>query len=149
MAARARAQAKPLLTAVLAFIVIVSLWTPFAFERIAARWFSIPNIFFLWWVPLATALVGILGWRSHAGGREIVPFVTAVALFLLCYLGLAVSTFPYLVPPSLTVWDTASSPPTQIFMLLGTLVMLPIILGYVIFVYWIFGAKLREGEGYH
>ena len=77
------------------------------------------------------------------------PFVIAIALFLLCYLGLAVSTFPYLVPPSLTVWDTASSPPTQIFTLLGTLVMLPIILGYVIFVYWIFGGKLREGEGYH
>jgi cytochrome d ubiquinol oxidase subunit II len=52
------------------------------------------------------------------------------------------------VPPSLTVWDTASSP-TQIFVLLGTLVMLPIILGYVVFVYWIFGGKLREGEGYH
>jgi cytochrome d ubiquinol oxidase subunit II len=53
------------------------------------------------------------------------------------------------VPPSLTVWDTASSSPTQIFVLLGTLVMLPIILGYVVFVYWIFGGKLREGEGYH
>jgi cytochrome d ubiquinol oxidase subunit II len=147
--ARARAQAKPLLLAVLVFVVLVSLWTPFAFERIAARWFSVPNIFFLWWVPVATALIGILGWRSLASGREAVPFVTAIALFLLCYLGLVVSTFPYLVPPSLTVWDTASSPPTQIFMLLGTLVMLPIILGYFIFVYWIFGGKLREGEGYH
>jgi cytochrome d ubiquinol oxidase subunit II len=149
VAARSRAQAKPLLLAVLAFIALVSLWTPLAFERIAARWFSVPNIFFLWWVPAATALVGILAWRSHASDREIAPFVTAILLFLLCYLGLAVSTFPYLVPPSLTVWDTASSPATQIFMLLGTLVMLPIILGYVIFVYWIFGGKLREGEGYH
>ena len=63
--------------------------------------------------------------------------------------GLLISNFPYLVPPSLTIWQTAAAPATQIFMLMGTLVMLPIILGYMIFVYWIFGGKLREGEGYH
>ena len=65
------------------------------------------------------------------------------------YLGLVISNFPYLVPPSLTIWQTAAAPATHIFMLMGTLVMLPIILGYMIFVYWIFGGKLREGEGYH
>jgi cytochrome bd ubiquinol oxidase subunit II len=149
VATRARAQAKPLLLAVLAFMVVVSLWTPLAFDRIAARWFSVPNIFFLWWVPVVTALVGFAGWRSLERGREVVPFVTAIALFLLGYLGLVVSTFPYLVPPSLTVWQAASAPATQIFMLLSTLIMLPVIVGYVIFVYWTFRGKLREGEGYH
>ena len=78
-----------------------------------------------------------------------VPFITAIALFLLGYLGLVVSTFPYLVPPSLTVWQAASAPATEIFMLLSTLIMLPIIVGYVIFVYWTFRGKLGEGEGYH
>ena len=77
------------------------------------------------------------------------PFLATIALFLLGYLGLLISNFPYLVPPSLTIWQTAAAPATQIFMLMGTLVMLPIILGYTIFVYWIFGGKLREGEGYH
>ena len=82
-------------------------------------------------------------------GLEVLPFLATIALFLLGYLGLLISNFPYLVPPSLTIWQTAAAPATHIFMLMGTLVMLPIILGYMIFVYWIFGGKLREGEGYH
>jgi len=149
VATRARAQAKALLLAVLAFMAVVSLWTPLAFDRVATRWFSIPNIFFLWWIPVVTALVSFAGWRSLERGRAVVPFITAIALFLLGYLGLVVSTFPYLVPPSLTVWQAASAPATEIFMLLSTLIMLPIIVGYVIFVYWTFRGKLREGEGYH
>ena len=149
VATRARAQAKALLLAVLAFMAVVSLWTPLAFDRIATRWFSIPNIFFLWWIPVVTALVSFAGWRSLERGRAVVPFIMAIALFLLGYLGLVVSTFPYLVPPSLTVWQAASAPATEIFMLLSTLIMLPIIVGYVIFVYWTFRGKLREGEGYH
>ncbi len=149
VATRARAQAKALLLAVLAFMAVVSLWTPLAFDRIATRWFSIPNIFFLWWIPVVTTLVSFAGWRSLERGRAVAPFITAIALFLLGYLGLVVSTFPYLVPPSLTVWQAASAPATEIFMLLSTLIMLPIIVGYVIFVYWTFRGKLREGEGYH
>jgi cytochrome d ubiquinol oxidase subunit II len=72
-------------------------------------------------------------------------------LFLLCYLGLAISTFPYLVPPTITVWDAAAVPNSQIFTLIGVLVMLPIILGYTVYVYWTFlrGGKVVAGEGYH
>ena len=82
-------------------------------------------------------------------GRDVPPFLAAIALFLLGYLGLVISNFPYLVPPTLTVWDTAAAPASQIFMLLGTLVLLPIILGYVVFIYWLFRGKVREGESYH
>ena len=64
-------------------------------------------------------------------------------------LGLVISVFPYLVPPSLTIWDTAAAPASQSFMLVGTLVLLPIILGYFVFVFWIFRGKVRHGEGYH
>jgi cytochrome bd ubiquinol oxidase subunit II len=149
VATSSRAQAKALLLAVLVLMVVVSLWTPLAFDRVADRWFSIPNIFFLWWVPIVTALVGLVGWRSLENGREVTPFITAIALFLLGYLGLVVSTFPYIVPPSVTIWQAASAPATQIFWLLSTLIMLPIVVGYVIFVYWTFRGKLREGEGYH
>ncbi len=149
VARRARFEAKVLLILVLAFMAIVSIWTPFAFERIAARWFAFPNILFFWWVPAATLLVAFAAWRWLDSPHDVLPFLAAIALFLLGYLGLVISNFPYLVPTSLTIWQAAAPPATHIFMLMGTLVMLPIILGYMIFVYWIFGGKLREGEGYH
>jgi cytochrome d ubiquinol oxidase subunit II len=149
VARQARHRAKFLLLAVLAFMAIVSIWTPIAFERIAMRWFSLPNIMFFWWVPAATALIAFAAWRWIERGHDSLPFLATIALFLLGFLGLVISNFPYLVPPSLTIWEAAAAPATQVFMLMGTLVMLPIIIGYAIFVYWIFGGKLREGEGYH
>jgi cytochrome d ubiquinol oxidase subunit II len=149
VAERARGQAKVLLLAVLAFMAAVSLWTPLAFERIALRWFSLPNILFLWPVPLLTALTALLVWRWIEAGREVAPFFGAILLFLYGYLGLVISTFPYLVPPSLTLWQTAAAPKSQLFLLAGTVPLLPIILGYVVFVYWIFRGKVRAGEGYH
>jgi cytochrome d ubiquinol oxidase subunit II len=149
VATRARELAKWLLLAVLGFMGLVSLWTPIASERIAQRWFSQPNILYLWPVPLVTALVAWACWRWLETGREVLPFLAAVGLFLLGYLGLVISWFPYLVPPSLTVWDTAAVPASQIFVLIGVLFLLPIIIGYFIFVYWLFRGKVREGEGYH
>ena len=149
IAERARGQAKVLLLTVLVFMVAVSIWTPIAEPRIATRWFSLPNFYFLWPVPMVTALTAYLTWRWIAAGRDVPPFLATIALFLLGFLGLAISNFPYLVPPSLTVWDTAAAPASQIFMLLGTLFLLPIVLGYVGFIYWLFRGKVREGESYH
>ena len=149
VAIRARRQAVVLLVAVLVFMGAVSLWTPLAEPNVAKRWFSLPNFYFLWPVPAVTALVAFLCWRWLDRGREVPPFLAAIVLFLLGYLGLVISYFPYLVPPSLTVWDTAAAPASQIFMLMGTLVLLPMILGYVVFVYWLFRGKVREGESYH
>jgi cytochrome d ubiquinol oxidase subunit II len=145
----ARGQAKFLLLGVLAFMATVSLWTPYAEPRIYTRWFSLPNFYFLWPVPLVAALVALALWRWIDQKREVLPFLAVIALFLLGYLGLVISDFPYLVPPSLTIWDTAAAPASQIFMLLGTLVLLPMILGYIAFVYWLFRGKVREGESYH
>jgi cytochrome d ubiquinol oxidase subunit II len=134
---------------VLAFVAVVSLWTPLAIPRIAERWFGLPNILFLWPVPAVTAALGYWVWRSLTRGHELAPFVGTLGLFALSYLGLAISTFPYLVPPTLTVWDTAAVPDSQIFTLIGTVVMLPIILGYFAFVFWTFRGKVGEGTGYH
>jgi cytochrome d ubiquinol oxidase subunit II len=100
-------------------------------------------------VPVVTGLVALMTWRWLEAGRDIPPFLATIALFMLGYLGLAISTFPYLIPPSLTVWQTAAAPASQVFMLIGTVALLPIILGYVVFVYWLFRGKVREGEGYH
>jgi len=149
IAERARNQAKALLVAVLVFMAAVSLWTPYAFPEIAARWFSLPNILYLWPVPLLTALVALAAWRALQKGRELAPFAASIALFLLGYLGLVISRFPYLVPPSLTIWQTAAVPASQIFMLIGTLVFLPLALSYTALVYWLFRGKVRPGEGYH
>ncbi|MEA2873193.1 MAG: cytochrome bd ubiquinol oxidase subunit, partial [Hyphomicrobiales bacterium] len=128
---------------------IVSLWTPLQFPRIRERWFSLPNILFLWPIPIVTALVAFMAWRWLEKGRDYGPFFAAIVLFLLGYIGLAISVYPYLVPPTLTIWDTAAAPASQIFMLLGTLPLLPIILGYTGFIYWLFRGKVREGESYH
>jgi cytochrome d ubiquinol oxidase subunit II len=149
VAERARGQARVLLLAVLAAMAMVSLWTPLQFERIAARWFSTPNIYYLWPVPLVTALTALALWRWIGSGRDAAPFLAAIALFLLGYLGLVISTFPYLVPPTIDIWQAAAAPSSQIFMLIGTLFLLPLILSYTVFVYWIFWGKVREGEGYH
>jgi cytochrome d ubiquinol oxidase subunit II len=149
VADRARAQAKLLLFAVLGFMAVVSLWTPLSIPRIAERWFSAPNFYFLWPVPAVTALVAFMTWRWLEQGRDVPPFLATIALFLLGYLGLVISSFPYLVPPSLTVWDTAAATSSQIFMLIGTLLLLPLILGYVVFIFWLFRGKVREGESYH
>jgi cytochrome d ubiquinol oxidase subunit II len=149
VANRARAHAKLLLFAVLGFMAVVSLWTPLALPRIAERWFSLPNFYFLWPIPVVTAFVAFKAWRWLENGRDVPPFLATIVLFLLGYLGLVISSFPYLVPPSLTVWDVAAAPSSQIFMLLGTLLLLPMIIGYIVFIFWLFRGKVREGESYH
>jgi cytochrome d ubiquinol oxidase subunit II len=149
IAERARAQSKVLLLAVLSFMAAVSLWTPLAVPRIAERWFSLPNILYLWPVPLITALTAFWAWRGLAKGRDVTPFLASIGLFSLGYLGLVISSFPYLVPPSLTIWQTAAAPASQMFMLVGTLVLLPLIFGYTGYVYWLFRGKVKPGEGSH
>ena len=149
VAVRARRQSKVFLIAVLAFMALVSLSTPLLQERIAERWFSLPNFYYLWPVPVVTALTAFACWRWIGQERDAPPFLAAVALFMLGYLGLVISSFPYLVPPTLTIWDTAGAPSSQIFMLVGTLVLLPFVLGYIVLVYWLFRGKVREGESYH
>jgi cytochrome d ubiquinol oxidase subunit II len=149
VAERARKQALAALLLVLGFMAAVSLYTPFAFERIAARWFTMPNILWLWPVPIVTVLTAWMLWRALETGREALPFLSTIALFLLGYLGLVISSYPYLVPPSLTVWEAAAAPASQLFMLAGTAVMLPIILGYTAYAYWVFRGKARPGESYH
>jgi len=149
MAQRAVARAKIALLAMLAFMAAVSLYTPFAIPRIAHRWFTMPNLLYLAPVPIVTALIAFLQWRWIAERRDVLPFFAGVALFLLGYLGLAISNYPYLVPTALTFWQAAAAPSSQTFMLIGTLVLLPAILGYTAFVYWLFRGKVRDGAAYH
>lgn len=145
----ARRLGLPLLLGLLACIAIVSIWTPLALERIAQRWFSLPNFYYLSQVPLLTLLLAWSCYRGIRRNRTTQPFLSAVGLFLLAYVGLVISNVPYLVPPSVTVWEAAAHPSSQLFMLIGVCLLLPLILGYTVFVYWTFRGKLRHGEGYH
>ncbi len=149
VARRSRQQAPMLLAAVLVAMGLVSIWTPFAVDRIWDRWFSLPNLLILWPIPLVTVGVAYLVWRGLENGREIGPFFGSIVLFLLGFLGLAISTFPYLVPPHITFWDAAAAPASQIFAGIGVVIMFPIIIGYTVLVYWLFRGKVRAGEGYH
>ncbi len=145
----ARGKAQVGLVGVLAFIAMVSLWTPVLDARIAARWFAWPNIAFLAPVPVVTAALAWWLWRSLARGRDLAPFLAAMGLFAMCYLGLGISLFPYIVPPSITLWDAAAAPQSQAFLLVGTLLLLPIILMYSGWSYWVFRGKVRADTGYH
>ncbi len=80
---------------------------------------------------------------------DTLPFVATIGLFLLGFLGLVISSFPYLVPPSLTIWQTAAAPESQTFILAGTVVLLPLTLAYTVYVYWLFRGKIGPGESYH
>ena len=135
---------------VLAAIVAVSIWTPEMETDIARRWFSWPDIAYLAPVPVLTALAGLAEWRALRGsGNDAAPFLWAIVLFLLSYLGIAISLWPMVVPYRYTFWEAASSEGTQAFLLIGTLFLLPIIVMYSGWSYWVFRGKVRGDAGYH
>lgn len=136
--------------AVLIAVAAVSIWTPLADPAIASRWFNWPHPLYLAIVPIVTGLFALLEWRALAGRHgEAIPFVAALGLFLMSYLGIAISLWPYIVPRSYTLWQAASSEGTQAFLLIGTLFLLPVILLYTGWSYWVFRGKVRHDIGYH
>jgi cytochrome d ubiquinol oxidase subunit II len=145
----ARGRARLFLFGVLAAIGLVSVWTPLMDPGIAQRWFSWPNIVLLSPVPVATAAIALLAFWSLAKRNEIAPFVCAILLFLLSYVGIAISLFPMIVPHAYTLWQAASAPAAQAFLIVGTLFLLPIILVYTAWSYWVFRGKVRADIGYH
>jgi cytochrome d ubiquinol oxidase subunit II len=147
--AAARRQGRVCLIAVLMAIGIVSIWTPFMSETIAARWFAWPNILLLSPVPLATAAVAWLTWHALGSEAQATPFFGAIGLFVLSYVGIAISLYPMIVPHHFTLWEAASSDRTQAFLLVGTLALLPVILMYIGWSYWVFRGKVRSEIGYH
>ncbi|TVR84245.1 MAG: cytochrome d ubiquinol oxidase subunit II [Rhodospirillales bacterium] len=137
------------LLAVLGFIAIVSVWTPFMDPDIAARWFAWPNIAVLSPVPIVTGLVALGLFVALRRRFEGYPFIGAIALFGLSYLGIAISLWPNVVPPDISIWDAASAPKTQAFMLFGVVAVTPFVLAYTAFSYWVFRGKVRGDTGYH
>lgn len=146
----ARRMARVAGLATLAFILVVSLWTPFLAGAYWQRWFVFPNIILTAPLPLAVAALGFGLIRSlDRGQSDTVPFLMALGLFLTGMLGLGVSMWPWIIPGTLSLTDAATVPKSQAFMLVGVAVLLPIILGYTAFSYWVFRGKVDPDKGYH
>jgi cytochrome d ubiquinol oxidase subunit II len=147
---RARRLGRWCFLGVFASIGLVSIWTPLMNADIATRWFSWPNIFLLAPVPVITALLGWIEWRSLGNpNSEFAPFLTAIGLFLISYIGIGISLWPMIVPHSYTLWEAASAESTQAFLAVGTMFLLPVILMYTGWSYWVFRGKVRSDLGYH
>jgi len=132
------------------FIAAVSLATPFLEADYWLRWFTWPQMAAAAPVPVAVAVIALLLARSLTHeGRDWLPFVLALTLFGLCFLGLGLSIWPKIIPPDITIWDAAAPEKSQVFMGVGALVLLPIILGYTAYAYWVFRGKLDPDKGYH
>jgi cytochrome d ubiquinol oxidase subunit II len=127
----------------------VSIATPFLNIQYTQRWFTWPNIVLSAPVPIAVAGVTVLLLRSLARKQDHRPFFLSLALFALSYAGLGISMYPYIVPQSITIWQAASPRNSQIFMLIGVAVLVPLILGYTAWAYWVFRGKVKPEHGYH
>jgi cytochrome bd ubiquinol oxidase subunit II len=138
-----------LLFAMLGAIILVSLVTPFLHIQYAERWFTWPNIVLTAPVPIAVACISALLLRSLINRQDTPPLFLSLALFALSYAGLGISMYPYIVPQSITIWQAASPANSQLFMLAGVAVLIPLILGYTGWAYWVFRGKVQAGMGYH
>lgn len=141
--------ARPLVFVVLAVTGMVSLWTPLAHAEIAARWFSLPNLFWFIPVPLLVLLCTWALLRAVARNANYAPFLLTLALIFLGYSGLGISLWPNIIPPSISIWQAASPPQSQGFILVGALFIIPFILMYTAWSYYVFRGKVREEDGYH
>jgi cytochrome d ubiquinol oxidase subunit II len=145
---KAQELAWPLALVMLAFIAAISLWTPFLDPLYMNRWFVWPQILFVAPVPVLVALMAYLLISGLLQKRELRPFLATLGLFLLCYAGLGIGFYPYIVPHSITIWEAAAPPISQGFLLAGALILVPLILAYTAYSYWVFRGKVGS-QGYH
>ncbi len=146
---RAYALSWRLLFATLAGLVVVSIATPFLNIDYWRRWFSWPSILYAAPVPILVTLVTLVLLRSLERRQDYRPFFLTLVLFVLTYAGLGVSMYPFIVPQSITIWQAAAPHTSQLFMLVGVVILIPMILAYTALAYWIFRGKVDPAAGYH
>jgi cytochrome bd ubiquinol oxidase subunit II len=146
---RLKSMTHPITLGVLAAIAVVSLWTPAAHPGVAARWLSFPNIILFSPVPVLVVVTTIAIQRVIKGETHAAPFGLALFLLFLGYTGLAISLWPNIIPPSISINEAASPPQSMGFALVGALFVIPFILGYTAMTYYVFRGKVKAGEGYH
>jgi len=140
---------RPLVAVVVAFMGLVSTWLPFLNSNIMQRWFESGNFIWLSPVPLLAIVNAVLLWLAVMRRREVAPFLLALCFFGLGFAGLLLGIWPNLLPPDLTIWEAAAPPSSQGFVLVGTLLMLPAVLGYTWWSYSVFRGKVAAESGYH
>jgi cytochrome bd ubiquinol oxidase subunit II len=126
----------------------VSASTPYLHQDYWHRWFSMPNVLFTAQVPLLVVITAVILFWSLRRGAERLPFLMTLALFFLNFAGLGISMYPYLVPSAITLWDAAAPAQSQQFMLVGVAFILPVIIAYTTWAYWVFRGKVGT-HGYH
>jgi cytochrome d ubiquinol oxidase subunit II len=129
-------------------LAAVSAATPFLTYDYWRRWFALPGVILTAQVPLLVAIVAATFFWSLRRGAERLPFLMALGLFLLGFVGLGISIYPYAVPRAVTIWDAAAPAQSQLFMLVGAVVIIPVILAYTGWAYWVFRGKVGT-HGYH
>ncbi len=134
--------------ATLLAIVAVSFATLFLKGAYFDRWLNLPSIFWVAPIPLLVAGASWAFLRSLKAGHEVAPFLLTLFVFLLCFIGLGISIYPYVIPGSVTIWDAATERSSQIFMLIGVALVMPMILAYTGWAYWVFRGKV-QADGYH
>ncbi|MDH0897647.1 MULTISPECIES: cytochrome d ubiquinol oxidase subunit II [Pseudomonas] len=139
----------PLTCVLLLFIAAVSLWTPLAHPEIAKRWFTLPNLFYFMPVPTLVAVTTLGIVRAVNLKIDWQPFVLTLALIALAYAGLAISLWPNIIPPDISIWAASAPESSQAFTLVGVAIMVPVILLYTGYSYYVFRGKVKVGEGYH
>ncbi|RVM46001.1 cytochrome d ubiquinol oxidase subunit II, partial [Sinorhizobium meliloti] len=149
LAERARGVALRTALATVAAMGIVSLWTPFLEPVYLERWFGWPTAIFSVIVPLLVLGCLYLLLKGIRDRHDVQPFIAALGLFVLGYIGIGISFYPFMVPPSLTIWDAAAPDESLAFLLVGALVLVPMILTYTAYAYWVFRGKVDPEEGYH
>jgi len=135
--------------ALLVLIGVVSLATPYLNPVYLERWFAMPTAVFSVIVPVLVLACAYLLFMGLNRGYDLQPFLASLGIFLLCYIGIGISFYPYMVPPSLTIWQAAAPDDSLAFLLVGALVLLPLIIAYTGYAYWVFRGKVRPEEGYH
>jgi cytochrome d ubiquinol oxidase subunit II len=123
------------------FMGLVSLSMPLMDDRIRALWWTLPNFYYLSILPLACVVMFVLLWHSLRRKHEYRPFFLAQGIFLMNYIGLGISMYPWLVPFEVTYRQAAAVPESQSLLLVGTVIMLPVILAYTAFCYYVFRGK--------
>ncbi|ANF83266.1 cytochrome d ubiquinol oxidase subunit II (plasmid) [Acinetobacter sp. NCu2D-2] len=139
-----------LMMALFIIFAAVSLYTPLAHDEIAIRWFSMPNLLYFSPVPILVVIFTLLVLKACKNRHEFKPFIYTLALVILAYSGFLISLWPNIIPPSVTIWQAAAPASSQLFALIGALILIPIILFYTGLSYWVFRHKVRVGDdGYH
>jgi cytochrome d ubiquinol oxidase subunit II len=133
----------------LVLIGIVSLWSPFINENYFGRWFGWPTAFFSAFVPVLLAGCAFALWHGLTTDKHLQPFLAALGLFVLSFIGLGISFYPYIVPGALTIEEAAAPDSSLMFLLVGAVVLVPTILAYTGYAYWVFRGKIDPEEGYH